>query len=234
MSKTLYLLPNLLDENQPVEGFLPSSLKPVVNSLTGLFAESEKGARKYLLKFMDREKMQKVQIKLLNEHTEDKDLQEYIHSIREKEIWGVVSDAGLPIIADPGAKLTMLAHRSKMHVKMVSGPSSIMMALVMSGFNGQKFQFHGYLPRKEEQLVQALKDIEKKAKQEQSTQIWIEAPYRTQKMIDLSLQHLQKNTLFCVAINLTSSHEKVLSMSIAEWKKLNFKTDKSPAVFLLA
>lgn len=230
--KVLYLLPNLLDPEGDCREHIPSVVKEIIPSLDGLFAESEKAARKYLLRFISREKMQEVSIRLLNEHTSLESLHEYINLIEKDQKWGVVSDAGLPVLADPGSQLVFLAHQKKIRVKTFSGPSSIMMALVLSGLSGQAFTFHGYLPRKEEDLVKQLKQMEEGS--QIKTQIWIEAPYRTDKMIQVCTRSLHPKTIFCVANALCTKEEKVLTAPIQIWKSFSHSFGKSPAVFLLS
>src|SRR5437016_1032663 len=140
MKGMLYLLPNLLDEEQPHERFLPAPLAEVVASLDGVFCESEKPARRFLGRF----KRASLTLKLLNEHTKDTELAELIEPVEKGGRWGVLSDAGLPCIADPGAQLVSLARKKGIHVEALVGPSSIIMALMLSGLYCQRFSFHGY------------------------------------------------------------------------------------------
>src|SRR5262249_13098213 len=144
---TLFLLPNLLDETLAWEPFLPASVAAAVQSLDGLIAESEKEGRRYLRRFVNHERMAATPIRLLNEHTQPKEIGELLEPLIRGERWGLISDAGLPCIADPGAPLVLLAHEKKIRVETFSGPSSIVMALQLSGLSGQRFAFHGYLPR---------------------------------------------------------------------------------------
>jgi 16S rRNA (cytidine1402-2'-O)-methyltransferase len=164
---------------------------------------------------------------LLNEHTSD--LQTLIEPLLKGQTWGLISDAGLPCIADPGADLVFLAHQKKIDIKTFIGPSSIIMALQLSGFGGQKFTFHGYLPREIPALENKLKELE----QEGGTHIWIEAPYRSLKMLEIAKNTLKPQTKLCVAINLTSENERVQSALVATWKQSSFPIEKEPAVFLI-
>ena len=229
----LYLLPNLLDEELSHEPFLPSSVAEVVASLNGLIAESEKGARRYLRRFISHEKMAAMPICLLNEHTKNSEMNQLLDPVVKGEKWGIVSDAGLPCLADPGAPLVRLAHERKLTVIALPGPSSIIMALQLSGLSGQQFAFHGYLPREMTDLQQYLQFIEKRSIQEDSTQIWIEAPYRSAKMFQVALDTLQITTSFCVALSLTTGRQRVHTKTIKEWKKEPFLIEKEPAVFLI-
>lgn len=228
----LLLLPNLLDESLSHELFLPSGLTSVISSLHGLIAESEKAGRRYLRRFLSHEHMTKIPIRLLNEHTPKQEIASLLEPILKQEVWGVISDAGLPCIADPGAELVFLAHEKKIPVETFSGPSSILMALQLSGFSGQHFSFHGYLPREIPDLEKKILELEKRA--EQGTQIWIEAPYRSLKMLDALKRTLSSKTLLCITVNLTSPNQRVASMPIEEWRKTSFPLEKEPAVFLLS
>jgi 16S rRNA (cytidine1402-2'-O)-methyltransferase len=218
MPPRLILLPNLLDEELSIAPFLPSSLADTIKLLTGLYCESEKAARRYLLRFITREAMQSIELRLLNEHTQELYLPSH-------GVWGVLSDAGLPCIADPGANLVALCHQRQIRVETVPGPSSILMALQLSGLSGQSFTFHGYLPREKELLAKALQGFEKKR-----THLFIETPYRNGALFSACIEHL-KGTL-CLAIALTTAREKVLVHSIADWRRLSFIPPKEPTVFV--
>lgn len=224
----LYLLPNLLDESLNVEDFFPKRVQDVVQEIQGLIAESEKMARRYLRKFLSHDEMAKMPLALLNEHTED--LQPLLTPLKKGETWGLISDAGLPCIADPGAKLVWLAHQNKIEVEALVGPSSIILALQLSGFNAQNFSFHGYLPRKDDELTSTILKLEKSG----GTHLWIEAPYRSQKMLEYLKKTLKPTTRLCIAANLTMPSQKVLSQKISDWKKHSFSLAKEPAVFLIS
>ncbi len=231
MPGKLLLLPNVLDETLAPEPFLPASVGAAVASIQGLIAESEKSARRYLRKFLSHDAMAKMPLKTLNEHTPAQELSELLKPILNGEIWGLISDAGLPCVADPGSDLVWLAHDKKIPVETFVGPSSIMMALQLSGFCGQRFCFHGYLPREIPELEQKIKELEKRSKNE--TQIWIEAPYRTAKILDVLKKILQPNTRLCIAVNLTTQTERVVSQTMAKWKNFSLSLEKEPAVFLV-
>lgn len=227
MSGKLYLLPNLLDESLPIEPFFPVSVNEAVRSIQGLIAESEKMARRYLRRFLSHDDMAKMPLSVLNEHT--KELHELLKPIERGEVWGLISDAGLPCIADPGADLVWLAHQKQIQVATFVGPSSIVMALQLSGFGAQQFSFHGYLPRESLELEAKVRELEKRG----GTHIWIEAPYRSAKMLDLLKRVLQPNTRLCVAVNLTTANQRLLSQSVLRWRETPFFLEKEPAVFLI-
>jgi 16S rRNA (cytidine1402-2'-O)-methyltransferase len=227
----LILLPNVLEESLPAQPFLPASLEVSVAGLDGLIAESEKGARKYLRRFLSHEKMAALPLRLLNEHTPRKEMEELLCPVLDGQVWGILSDAGLPCIADPGADLVAAARRAGVAVVAIPGPCSLTLALQLSGFSGQRFRFHGYLPRMAAELEKTVKDLEKAAVGE--TQIWIEAPYRSAKMFDALKQWLQPTTHLSLAVSLTTPIERVASHTVHEWRALSFEIGKEPAVFLI-
>jgi 16S rRNA (cytidine1402-2'-O)-methyltransferase len=229
MSGKLFLLPNLLDETLPLEPFLPTTLKETIGSIQGLIAESEKSARRYLRRFLSHDAMAQMPLKTLNEHTAPRELNELLEPVLKGEKWGLISDAGLPCIADPGADLVWLAREKGVDVETFVGPCSLVMALQLSGFSGQRFSFHGYLPREEMLLDQKVRELENR----EGTHIWIEAPYRSAKMLDLLKRILKPNTRLCVAVALTLPWQRVVSLTAAKWQTAPFSVEKEPAVFLI-
>ncbi|MBF8262772.1 MAG: hypothetical protein HW387_437 [Parachlamydiales bacterium] len=228
----LYLLPNLLDEELPHEPFLPISVANAVLTLNGLIAESEKSARRFLRRFVGHDQMAAMPIELLNEHTRIEDMARLLDPIAKGQVWGIVSDAGLPCIADPGAPLVRLANERGIRVVAIPGPCSLILALQLSGLNAQRFAFHGYLPRDREPLLQRLRHLGKVSSQDDSTQVWIEAPYRSAKMFEAALEALQPNTALCVALSLTLARQRVCTRKVSEWRKQPISIEKEPAVFL--
>lgn len=231
---TLYLLPNLLEDQLDWQASLPKSVEEAVMDLDGIIAESEKAARRYLLRFIDREKLQTIAIQLLNEHTDSNQLKPLLKPIQNGEKWGILSDAGLPCIADPGSHLVYLAQQcSNISVRSFAGPSSLLLGLQLSGLTAQRFAFHGYLPRKEPELKKALESLEKRSQHEKATQIWIEAPYRSLKMASFAINTLHPSTLFCIAQSLDSPDQCVRTQTIGTWRKSPIDLGKVPAVFFL-
>ena len=232
---TLILLPNLLDESLSHEFFLPASVATVVRELQGLLVESEKSARRYLRRFISHDEMAKIPLRLLNEHTKSDELKELMEPLIRGETWGILSDAGLPCLADPGADIVALAKENGIEVQALIGPSSIVLSLQLSGFSSQKFGFNGYLPREIPALQAALRDLEKRSRQEGSTQLFIEAPYRSAKLLDAMLEVLAPTTRLCVAASLTTPEQRVVSQTVAQWKakKGSLTLGKEPAVFLI-
>ena len=231
--KVLFLLPNLLYPSSSIENIFSPKVKEIVKDLDGLIAESEKGAREYLFHFLTREQITKIPIYLLNEHTQKEEIFHLLSLLIKGGKWGLVSDCGLPILADPGSELVLLAREKNIQIKAISGPSSIFLSLMLSGLPSQRFFFHGYLPRKEEILKKKIKEIEKLSLIQKATQIFIETPYRVDKLLKILLDVLKDSTYLCLAENISFPSQRVETKKISLWKKKSFKKGKRPAVFLL-
>ncbi len=222
----LLLLPNLLNKEAHHELFLPKSVDRAVLSLDGLIAENEKEGRAYLKRFGA--PFRETPIHLLNKHSQD--IATLLKPMQAGEKWGLISDAGLPILADPGYRLVHRARELGILIKTFVGPSSLIFALMLSGLPAQQFAFHGYLPRKPEETIQML---ETRSLQEQSTHIFIEVPYRNQKLLETLLHTLSNSTLLCIAWDLTMPTQGVETHLISEWNKRTLPNlHKHPAVFL--
>jgi 16S rRNA (cytidine1402-2'-O)-methyltransferase len=169
----------------------------------------------------------------LNKHTESKDIPSYLQACLEGHSVGMISEAGCPGIADPGALLVAVAHQKNIPVVPLVGPSSIFLALMASGFNGQKFAFHGYLPIDKSEKRSTLKNLEKEAQQKDQTQIFMETPYRNDKFLEDVLQTLQPSTLLCIACDITLETEFIKTKSVAQWKKDKVSLHHRPAIFLI-
>lgn len=219
----LFLLPNLLSPDATIEdSFLPS-VATIVQSLDGLIAESPKGGRAFLKHFKRLDLPQAV----LNEHT--KDLEELLLPLQKGEQWGLVSDCGLPCLGDPGAQLVLRAKNLNIPVQALSGPSSIPLALMLSGLPAQSFTFHGYLERDQAKLQAQLLALQK----QKTTHLFIETPYRNEKLLGILLKTLLPSTLLSVAWDLTAPSQNVLTFSIQQWKQKPLpQIEKHPALFL--
>lgn len=230
----LLLLPNLLGDHRHVEVFLPSSVAKAVRSIDGLIAESEAAGRRYLTQFETKKPAAEIPIALFNEHTPDDHIDFLLEPIVKGERWGLVSDAGLPCIADPGSKLVRRARQKSLVIQSFVGPSSILMALMLSGLPGQKFFFHGYLDREPEKRHTQLKHLVQMGKEEQATQIFMEAPYRNAHTLEAALKVLPNHAWLCVAWDLTMPTQGVISQSVESWKKSTLPNlEKKPAIFLV-
>ena len=231
----LLLLPNVLDESCDHRLFFPKTVDEAVFTLDGLFAESLPGGRHFLRRFSfsRARKVVDIPILLLNEHTQKNELEELLKPVLEGQTWGIVSDAGLPCFADPGSQLVYLAHQKNIEVEAFVGPSSIVLGLMLSGLSAQNFSFQGYLPKKPEELQKKLKELQTISTKEKMVQIFIETPYRNNKMLETLVHTLQDNTILCVASDITLPAQNVRTLSIKNWKKgLLPDLDKKPAIFL--
>lgn len=232
MKSKLYLIPTPLGDTDPF-AVLPSIIGEVINSLDHFFTENEKSARYFLKKTGIKKSLQEINLFPLNEHTEESEIVNYLQLLLKGTDAGIISEAGCPAIADPGADLIKMAHENKIKVIPLVGPSSILLALMASGLNGQNFAFHGYLSRDKNQRIKELKILEAESKRKNQTQIFIETPYRNSHIVDAVLETCESNTYFCVAADLTLKTELIKTATINEWKKQKPDINKRPAVFLI-
>ena len=235
MKPALLLLPNLLSEEiRHHEVYLPASVDKAVATIDGLIAESESGGRRYLGRFETKKPRNETPIALLNVHTPDNDLDFLLEPIHKGERWGLISDCGLPCLADPGAKLVRRARETGIIIQTFVGPSSILMALMLSGLSGQKFFFHGYLDKNIEKRQRETTWMERASKKDGSTQIFIEAPYRNKSTLDILLNTLEEDTSLCVAWDLTMPTQGIVSQTVNLWRKSPLPNiEKKAAIFLL-
>ncbi len=229
----LYLIPVTLGDDCP-ERVLPMEVMHIARSLDTFVVENEKSARRFLGAIKTDKPVRELTLLTLNEHSADKNLPALLAPLLAGKSVGLMSEAGCPGIADPGAKLVALAHRHCIQVRPLVGPSSILLGLIASGLDGQRFSFLGYLPAEKSARIQKLKEVEKRSSQANETQLFIETPYRNQHMFEDILVNCQPNTRLCVASNLTLGNEFVRTQTIAEWKKsVAPELHKQPTVFLL-
>lgn len=229
----LLLLPNLIGEHRHHEIFLPSSIDKAVSTLDGLIAENPVEGRRYLTRFATKKPANEIPIAVFNKDTPDADLDFILEPIRKGERWGLVSDAGLPCIADPGAKLVYRARQTGIQIQAFVGPSSILLALMLSGLPGQQFAFHGYLERDQAKQRKHLQLLEKRSKDEDATQIFMEAPYRNSHTQKALLEALHDQTILCMAWDLTLPTQGVVAQPVSLWKKSPLPNlDKRNALFL--
>lgn len=228
----LYLIPSPLGENDPAE-VIPG---PVLKSLEGFrtfVVEEVRTARRYLSKAGLRGKIGDLEFHELNEHTDEATIEGYIRLFDGGNDVALISEAGLPAVADPGAQLVALAHRHGIEVVPCVGPSSLMMALMASGLNGQSFAFCGYIPAKTDERRNRLKTLEKVSAQLRQTQILIETPYRNDSLFADILSVCGASTRVCVACNITMPDAYIKTMKVAQWKKEGLVIGKRPCVLLL-
>ncbi len=233
---TLILLPNVLcEEEEHALQVLPFTVQEKIVSLQGLIAESEKEARRYLKRFPfpKGRSFRDIPIRLCNEHTTTKDLEDLLEPLKKGENWGLISDAGLPCIADPGSSLVALARKHRIKVEAVSGPSSIVLSLMLCGLPSQRFAFHGYLERDAHVLRSQIKDLETESLKRGQTQLCIEAPYRSDQLLTMLIEELAPTTLLSICSSLMSLEELVLTHEVSYWRKIEKPLlHKKPVIFL--
>ncbi len=229
---TLYLIPTTLGET-PVDRVLPAEIMQVVRKLHYFVVENTRTARRHLKKMVPEIVIDDLDFKELNEHTEKKELELLLEPAFRGFDIGILSEAGCPGVADPGADLISLAHTKGIKVVPLVGPSSILLSLMASGLNGQNFAFIGYLPVKPAERAAAIRDMERTSGRDKQTQIFIEAPYRNTKLLEDLLSVCNGLTKLCIAVDLTMESEFVVTKTVAEWKKRIPELGKRPAIFLL-
>ena len=228
---TLWLIPTPLgDEQTP---WLLEQDRLTIIAIQHFVVEAEKTARKHLKALGVTTPLRELSLNTLNEHSKEENLSELIKPLLAGQDVGLISEAGCPAIADPGANLVALAHRHNIVVRPLIGPSSILLALMASGANGQHFSFHGYLPADKQQRIVALKNLEKRSFENNETQIFIETPYRNMQLIEDALATLKPHTRFCVAANLTLPDEVIISSPVSQWPAVLPERHKQPCVFVL-
>lgn len=229
---TLYLIPSPIGDNDPAE-VLPSPVFETLKGLHTFVVEETRTARRFLSRAGLKGRIESLEFHELNEHTRAEEVEQYISLFDGGNNVGLISEAGLPAVADPGAQLVALAHRHGIKVVPFVGPSSLMLALMSSGLNGQSFAFCGYLPAKPDERKAKLKSIEKLSSATGQTQIFIETPYRNDAMLKDILATCHDSTLVCVAADMTMPEASVRTMRVRDWKKESTVIGKRPCVFLM-
>lgn len=228
---TLFLIPaNLGDDNIP--SYINPAVSSIINHCRYFIVENERSARRFLIKAGIKQKIDDLQFMLLNKHTSKNIVKSYLDPLLKAEDVGLISEAGCPAVADPGAGIVQMAHQEKIKVSPLPGPSSILLALMSSGLNGQSFSFSGYLPIDKQKRKQKIKYLELLSKKEKQTQIFIETPYRNKQLFDELIKLLTDKTQLCIAANILQKDAFIQTKSIKEWKKQSPRLHKIPAVFL--
>jgi len=227
----LFLIPTTLGQNEPLE-VLPISVKKAVEDIDFFIVENEKSARRFIKKIAPRKSQPALRLSLLDKYTSEFESKSFIDPCFQGINVGLLSEAGVPAIADPGANIVMLAHLKKVQVVPLVGPSSIILAMMGSGLNGQSFAFNGYLPIDKLERKKRIKDLEKHSKQNDQTQIFIETPYRNQKLLAELKAALTPSTFLSVAVDLTLSTEYIKTLTVKEWKTENVDLHKRPCIFI--
>jgi 16S rRNA (cytidine1402-2'-O)-methyltransferase len=228
----LYLIPSLLGDS-PVERAIPAYNKEIVQSLDEFIVEDARSARRFLIKVGITKSIDSLTFHLLNEHTSLDNIGHYIDSLLKGKNVGLLSDAGCPGIADPGAEVVKLAHKHQVSVVPLVGPSSILLALISSGLNGQKFAFHGYLPKQPADRKTKIKQLENEAYKENQTQLFIETPYRNDALLQDLIATCRPETLLCIASDISLNTEYIRTMPVKDWRTEKRTFNDHPAVFVM-
>ena len=228
----LYLIPTPIGDNSPFE-VLPISVKKIVEELKYFIVENEKIARRFIKKIIPGKNQEELVLFPLNKFTTQEELNSYIRPCLDGISMGLLSDAGCPGIADPGAVIVSKAHKLGITVKPHIGPSSIILAMMSSGMNGQNFAFNGYLPVEKKQRTQSLIKYQRHSYKEEQAQLFIETPYRSGTLFAEMIKVLDPNTRLCVACDLSLLSEYIKTQSVLEWKKSRPNLNKRPCIFIL-
>lgn len=228
----LYLIPTRLGDDVPLE-VLPISIKKVLEQVNHYIVENEKPARRFIKKVSPSKSQRSLIINTVNKYTDLSEIPNYLAPCLNGQSIGLLSDAGCPGIADPGAEIVRLAHEKGIQVTPLVGPSSIFLAMMSSGMNGQNFCFNGYLPIDKTERKSTIKSLEKNSLEKNQAQIFIETPYRNDKMFADLVSILHANTRLCIASDITLTTEYIATKSIEEWKNQKIELHKKPTIFII-
>lgn len=228
----LFLIPSLLSDDA-VEKQIPLYNRQIVGDINYFIVEELRTARRFLKRLQPQMVIDSLHFAEMNEHTNSDKVLELLQPLLQGEDGALISEAGMPCVADPGNELVFMAHQLNVEVIPLVGPSSLFLALMASGFNGQCFTFHGYLPIDRNEREQKLKQLERNAWQLDQTQIFIETPYRNKQMIDSIVHVCRKETQLCIAANILSHQQKIVTQTIQRWKTDTTDFHKQPGIFLI-
>ena len=232
IESALYLIPVPLSDGA-VENVLPASNLALVGEIKHFIVENVRSARRFLKKCDRSINIDELTFYELNRHTDPNAIADYLQPLERGAAMGVISEAGCPAIADPGADVVGIAQRKGLKVRPLVGPSSILMGLMGSGFNGQSFAFLGYLPIDQGERARKFKEMERLIRNDNQTQIFIETPYRNNKLMAEMCKQLSGNLALCVATDITGAGEKIVTKTVREWAHSKYDFDKVPTIFLL-
>lgn len=228
----LFLIPTTLGDTPPLE-VLPISIKRAIENIDHYVVENEKSARHFIKKINSKKSQPSLQINLLNKFTEPETIPSFLDPCLAGHDVGILSEAGCPGIADPGADVVRIAHEKGIQVVPLVGPSSIFLAMMASGLNGQNFAFNGYLPIDSVDRKKAIKRLERTSKEFNQAQIFIETPYRNDKLLAELARTLTKNCKLCVACDITLPTEYIATKKASEWPNVNITLHKRPTIFII-
>jgi 16S rRNA (cytidine1402-2'-O)-methyltransferase len=231
MKGKLYLIPTNIADT-PDEQVIPTFNRSVINQIKHFIVENERTARRSLIKMGIECAIDELEFFVLNKHTRKEDIPEFLR-IAETHDLGLLSEAGVPAVADPGSEIVSLAHQKNIEVIPLTGPSSILLALMASGMNGQNFAFVGYLPIHKAERINRLQQLEQRSKTENQSQIFIETPYRNNQLLEDILETCTPTTQLCIAADISTEHALIKTLNIAEWKKKKPDLNKRPTIYIL-
>lgn len=229
----LYLLPVPLGNEGDPKDVLPQAVERSIEFIDHYIVENEKTARRFIKAILPTKKQPELKLSILNKHTEPSEHHDFIKPCFEGFNVGLMSEAGCPGVADPGAAIVKIAHEKGIQVVPLTGPSSILLAIMASGMNGQSFAFNGYLPIEKGEKKSALKNFEKLSQDKKQSQLFIETPYRNNKLLEDILGALQPSTHLCIAADITLSTEFIKTKTIAQWKKEKTDLHNRPCIFII-
>lgn len=230
---TLYLIPTTLGDC-PSEKVIPPHNATIVAGLDHFIVEQVRTARRFIRKLVPDKPIDPIAFYTLNKHTPAGALDEMVAPLMEGTNMGLISEAGVPGIADPGEEIVAYAHRRSVQVVPLTGPSSLLLALMASGLNGENFAFNGYLPIKSGERIKKIRALEKKSRHEGQTQIFMETPYRNDKLLNDLLSQCMDDTLLCLASNVTTAQEMIRTLTVKQWKEKTPELHKKPTIFILS
>lgn len=232
VSGKLILIPTTLGDIAPLE-VLPYSIKKAIETVDHYIVENEKSARRFIKRMNPNKTQGDLVVNTLNKFTDLAELPTYLNPCEAGHDVGLISEAGCPAIADPGADVVRLAHEKNIQVVPLVGPSSLLLAMMASGLNGQNFAFNGYLPIESSERRSAIKRLERISKEQGQTQLFIETPYRNDKLTAELLKVLRAETLLCIAVDITLPTEYIVTKTVADWRQTKLDLHKRPAIFII-
>ena len=228
----LYLIPNLIAETE-INQIIPLSIQKLVLDIKYYIVENTREARRYLKKLNPQIVVQDLIFYELDKHSNNQDIESFLTECNKGNDTALMSDAGLPCIADPGNNVVKMAHKNGIRIIPCAGASSIFMALMASGLNGQNFAFNGYLPIDQKEKINKLKILEKKSSKENQSQIFMDTPYRNNKLLEDIISSLNPDTYLCIASNISGDDEFINTKQICEWQKIKINLNKKPCIFII-
>ena len=229
----LILIPNLIGENSITES-IPLNIHKEITNTNFYIVENIRSARRFIKKICPNKTIEEITFFAYGKHDNIDLEKDFLQNILSGNDIGLISEAGVPAVADPGSKIVAYAHNYNIKVRPLVGPSSILLSLMASGMNGQNFSFSGYLPIEKKARVNKIKELEKIAIRKEQTQIFMETPYRNNKLFETLIKTCNSNTRLCIASNITTEKESILTKDIIEWRNTKIDINKQPTIFLIS